>query len=193
VQAQKLVDFIPSSRIMAKPSDKPRRPAVFLDRDGVLNVDTGYIHQIDQLEWIVGAAEAVRLINEAGFYVFVVTNQSGVARGLYAEAAVSRLHAHMQDTLQKQDARIDAFYYCPHHPDGTVKEFAVDCGCRKPMPGMLEQAARDWPIDIGRSFLIGDRDADLAAAATFHIRGIKFDAQAASLVDVMRKELGVQG
>jgi D-glycero-D-manno-heptose 1,7-bisphosphate phosphatase len=83
---------------MAKSSDKPRRPAAFLDRDGVLNVDSGYIHQIEQLEWIVGAAEAVRLINEAGFYVFVVTNQSGVARGLYDEAAIARVHAHMQDT-----------------------------------------------------------------------------------------------
>lgn len=175
---------------MAEPSDKPRRPAAFLDRDGVLNVDTGYIHQIDQLEWVTGVAEAVRLINEAGFYVFVVTNQSGVARGLYDEAAIARLHAHMQDTLRKQGARIDTFYYCPHHPEGTVKEFAVECGCRKPMPGMLEQAAREWPIDPGRSFLIGDRDADIAAAAAFNIRGIKFDAQAASLVDVVRKELG---
>ncbi len=178
---------------MAEPSDKSRRPAAFLDRDGVLNVDSGYIHQIGQLEWISGASEAVRLINEAGFYVFVVTNQSGVARGLYDEAAVARLHAHMQGILQKQGAHIDAFYYCPHHPEGTVKKFAVACGCRKPMPGMLEQAAREWPIDIGRSFLIGDRDADLAAAATFHIRGIKFDAQAASLVDVVRKELEPRG
>ena len=178
---------------MAKPSDKPRRPAAFLDRDGVLNVDSGYIHQIDQLEWIVGAPEAVRLINDAGFYVFVVTNQSGVARGLYDEAAIVRVHAHMQDTLQKQGARIDEFYYCPHHPEGTVKEYAVECACRKPMPGMLEQAAREWPIDIGRSFLIGDRDADLAAAAAFHIRGIKFDAQAVSLVDVVRAELERRG
>jgi D-glycero-D-manno-heptose 1,7-bisphosphate phosphatase len=177
---------------MAEASGKTRRPAAFLDRDGVLNVDTGFIHQIDQVEWIVDAAEAVRLINEAGFYVLVVTNQSGVARGLYDEAAIARVHAHMQDILRKQGARIDAFYYCPHHPEGTVKEFAVECGCRKPMPGMLEQAAREWPIDIDRSFLIGDRDADLAAAAAFHIRGIKFDAQAASLLDVVRRELGVQ-
>lgn len=174
---------------MADANNKPRRPAAFLDRDGVLNVDRGYTHQIDQLEWIAGAIEGVRLVNEAGFYAFVVTNQSGVARGLYDEAAVVRIHAHMQDVLMKAGAHIDAFYYCPHHPDGTVKELAIQCRCRKPMPGMLEQAARDWPVDLGRSFLIGDKDHDVAAAAAFHIRGIKFDSQAGSLADLVRKEL----
>ena len=82
----------------------------------------------------------------------------------------------MQDTLRAQGAHIDAFYYCPHHPEGTVKELAVRCHCRKPNPGMLEQAAREWPIDLDRSFLIGDKDDDMAAAAAFNIRGIKFDA-----------------
>jgi D-glycero-D-manno-heptose 1,7-bisphosphate phosphatase len=167
----------------------PRRPAAFLDRDGVLNIDRGYAYRPEQIEWVEGAAEAVRLLNEAGYYVLVVTNQSGVARGFYNEAAVKSLHAHMQDILSKHGARIDAFYYCPHHPDGSIKALAVQCRCRKPGPGMLEQAAREWPIDIGASFLIGDRDHDLAAAAAFDIRGIKFDAQTASLVDVVRREL----
>jgi D-glycero-D-manno-heptose 1,7-bisphosphate phosphatase len=89
-----------------------------------------------------------------------------------------------------QYADIDAFYYCPHHPDGSVKEFAIKCRCRKPGPGMLEQAARDWSIDLGRSFLIGDRDHDLAAAAAFHIRGVKFDLRTGSLMDLVREELG---
>src|SRR5262245_53772336 len=167
----------------------PRRPAAFLDRDGVLNIDRGYAYRPEQLEWVEGAAEAVRLLNEAEYYVFVVTNQSGVARGFYDEAAVKSLHAHMQDTLSTHGARIDAFYYCPHHPDGSVRSLAVQCRCRKPGPGMLEQAAREWPIDIGASFLIGDRDHDMAAAAAFNIRGIKFDSQTASLVDVVRREL----
>jgi D-glycero-D-manno-heptose 1,7-bisphosphate phosphatase len=167
------------------------RPAVFLDRDGVLNVDHGYVHQPDQLEWIPGVAEAVRLMNEAGFYVFVVTNQAGVARGYYSEAAIDQIHRHMQDVLKAEGAHIDAFYYCPHHPEGTVKEFAISCRCRKPGPGMLEQAARDWPIDLSRSFLIGDRDHDLAAATEFHIHGVKFDARTESLVDLVRKELAV--
>jgi len=167
----------------------PRRPAAFLDRDGVLNIDHGYAYRPEQLEWVEGAAEAVRLLNEAGYYVLVVTNQSGVARGFYDEAAVRSFHAHMQETLAAHGARIDAFYYCPHHPDGSVTSLAVQCRCRKPGPGLLEQAAREWPIDIGASFLIGDRDHDMAAAAAFNVRGIKFDSQTASLVDVVRREL----
>lgn len=177
----------------AKPSARPKQPAAFLDRDGVLNVDRGYAHKPEDIEMIPGAAAAVRLLNEAGYYALVVTNQSGVARGLYSVAAIEHVHRHMQDILKAEGAHIDAFYYCPHHPDGSVQEFAIQCRCRKPEPGMLEQAARDWPIDLGRSFLIGDRDHDLAAAAAFHIRGVKFDAQTGSLVDLVRAELGTRG
>ena len=171
------------------PIDQDKRPAAFLDRDGVLNVDHGYTHRPDQLEWIPGAPEAVRMLNNAGYYVIVITNQSGVARGYYKEAAVHQFHGHMQDALRTQGAHIDAFYYCPHHPEGTVKEFAVRCRCRKPNPGMLEQAAREWPIDLGRSFLIGDKDDDMAAAAAFNIRGIKFDSIVDSLAELVRREL----
>jgi D-glycero-D-manno-heptose 1,7-bisphosphate phosphatase len=170
-------------------SDQIERPTAFLDRDGVLNVDHGFTHRADQIEWVAGAPEAVRLLNDAGFTVIVVTNQSGIARGLYKEAAVLELHAHMQTVLEAQGAHIDEFYYCPHHPDGTVKEFAVQCSCRKPGTGMLEQAAREWPIDRGRSFLIGDREGDMAAAAAFNIRGIKFDCATDSLIEVVRREL----
>jgi D-glycero-D-manno-heptose 1,7-bisphosphate phosphatase len=169
--------------------DHGKRPAAFLDRDGVLNVDHGYVYRPDQLAWIAGAPDAVHLLNEAGYYVFVITNQSGVARGYYEEAAVHQFHGHMQDALRAQGAHVDAFYYCPHHPEGTVKEFAVRCRCRKPNPGMLEQAAREWPIDPGRSFLIGDKDDDMAAAAAFNIRGIKFNAKVDSLVELVRQEL----
>jgi D-glycero-D-manno-heptose 1,7-bisphosphate phosphatase len=166
-----------------------RRPAAFFDRDGVLNVDAGYVHRPDQLDWIAGAPAALRMLNEAGYYVIVVSNQSGVARGYFAEAAVRQFHAHMQDALRAQGAHVDAFYYCPHYPEGAVKEFAVRCRCRKPSPGMLEQAAREWPIDLGRSFLIGDKDDDISAAAAFNIRGIKFNASADSLIDLVRREL----
>jgi D-glycero-D-manno-heptose 1,7-bisphosphate phosphatase len=174
---------------MVDANDRPRRPAAFLDRDGVINVDRGYTHQSDQLEGILGAPDAVRLMNEAGYYVFIVTNQSGVARGYYDEAAVNRFHLHIQQSLAAYGAHIDAFYYCPHHPEGSIKQLSIQCRCRKPMPGLLEQAACDWPIDLGRSFLIGDRDHDLAAAAAFRIHGIKFDAQATTLVDLVRKQL----
>jgi D-glycero-D-manno-heptose 1,7-bisphosphate phosphatase len=166
-----------------------RRPAAFLDRDGVLNIDHGYVHKLEQFEWIDGAQEAVGLLNKAGYYVLVVTNQSGIARGFYDEAAVKSFHAHMQAGLETHGAHIDAFYYCPHHPEGTIEPFAVSCRCRKPGIGMLEQAAREWPIDIAASFMIGDRDDDIAAAAAFKIRGIKFNPQTDSLPDVVRREL----
>lgn len=171
------------------PAKTRRRPAAFLDRDGVLNVDAGYTHQPNQLEWIPGAPQAVRLLNEAGFLVIVVTNQAGVARGYYDEATVRRFHAHMQNELAAYGAHIDAFYYCPHHPAGVVKEFAIRCHCRKPEPGLLEQAARDWPIDRDRSFLIGDKDDDLAAAAAFHVRGIRFDVRAGTLLELVNSLL----
>lgn len=168
------------------------RPAAFLDRDGVLNIDHGYAHRPEQLEWVAGAPRAVQLLNEAGYLVFVVTNQAGVARGLYDEAAITRFHAHMQDALAVCGAHIDAFYYCPHHPEGVIKELAVRCLCRKPGTGMLEQAAREWPIDPSRSFMIGDRDSDMAAAAAFNIRGIKFNPATDSLSDVVHREVAAQ-
>jgi D-glycero-D-manno-heptose 1,7-bisphosphate phosphatase len=172
----------------SKKTDTPR-PAAFLDRDGVLNVDHGYVYRPEQLEWIDGAREAVRLLNSAGYYVFVISNQSGVARGFYDEAAVKSFHAHMQDGLAAVGAHIDAFYFCPHHPDGIVKSLAVSCNCRKPAPGMLEQAAREWPIDLGASFLIGDKDDDVAAANAFNIRGIKFNSSKDSLADLVCREV----
>jgi len=173
-------------------SGQSKRPAAFLDRDGVLNVDTGYVHNIDQLEWVAGAPEAVRLLNEAGYTVIVVTNQAGIARGLYDEAAVHQVHAHMQNVLKAKGAHVDAFYYCPHHPEGMISKFALVCQCRKPGTGMLDQAAREWPIDREHSFLIGDRDGDMEAAAAFKIRGVKFDQKADSLIGVVRRELSAQ-
>ena len=166
-----------------------RRPAAFLDRDGVLNVDHGYVHRPEQLEWVAGAPESVRLLNEAGYYVLVITNQSGVARGFFDEAAVKAFHAHMQNALAEKGAYIDAYYDCPHHPEVTVKAFAMACTCRKPRTGMLERAAREWPIDINRSFFIGDKDHDMAAAAAFNVRGIKFDSRLHSLPDLVRQEI----
>jgi D-glycero-D-manno-heptose 1,7-bisphosphate phosphatase len=168
------------------------RPAAFLDRDGVLNVDHGYVFRPEQLEWIEGAPEAVRILNEAGYYVFVITNQSGIARGLYDESDLKTFHAHMQDSLASYGAHIDAFYYCPHHPDGTVKAFSLQCRCRKPGTGMLEQAASEWSIDIARSFLIGDRDDDVSAAAAFNIFGIKFNFQTDNLPTLVRRQLSKQ-
>lgn len=169
-----------------------RRPAAFLDRDGVLNVDHGYASRPEQLEWIDGAPEAVRLLNEAGYHVLVVTNQSGVARGYYSEDAVKAFHAQMQKDLASHGAHVDAFYFCPHHPEGTIKQLAIHCRCRKPAPGMLEQAASEWPIDRNASFLIGDKDEDVGAAHAFNIRGFKFDFNVDSLTDLVRREIAAQ-
>ncbi|RDV04734.1 D-glycero-alpha-D-manno-heptose-1,7-bisphosphate 7-phosphatase [Undibacter mobilis] len=169
------------------PAPETSRPAAFLDRDGVLNVDREYVHRADQLTWIDGVPEAIRLLNDAGFLVIVVTNQSGVARGFYDEAAVAALHAHMRGYLAARGAHIDAFYYCPHHPDGKVAAYTMRCDCRKPGTGMFEQAARDWPIDRARSFMIGDKDIDIAAATAFGIRGAQFNATTDKLPDLVRR------
>lgn len=172
---------------MTEPAQDAPRPAAFLDRDGVLNADHEYVHRPDQLVWIAGVPEAIRLLNEAGYFVIIVTNQSGVARGYYDEAAIGALHDHMRNTLAAQGACIDAFYYCPHHPDGKVAAYTMRCDCRKPGTGMLEQAARDWHIDRARSFMIGDKGIDVAAATTFGIRSALFNASTDRLPDLVRR------
>jgi D-glycero-D-manno-heptose 1,7-bisphosphate phosphatase len=151
-----------------------RRPAVFLDRDGVLIEDTGYPHRPAEVRWMPGAAEAVRRLNEAGRYVFVVTNQAGVARGLYAEAQVHVLHGWMAGRLAEAGARIDAFAYCPHHPEAVLPAYRRDCRRRKPRPGMIEDLLAARPVEAARSFLIGDRETDIAAAAAAGIAGYLF-------------------
>jgi D-glycero-D-manno-heptose 1,7-bisphosphate phosphatase len=165
------------------------RPAAFLDRDGVLNIDHGYVHQLDQLDIVARASEAVRVLNEAGYLVIVITNQSGVARGLYGEEDVRRFNDELARRLDLDRARIDAFYYCPHHPSGSVAAYAISCDCRKPKPGLLQRAAKDFAIDRSRSFLIGDKDSDIEAAAAFGIKAARFDGNRQSLVDVVRSML----
>lgn len=148
-----------------------RRRAAFFDRDGVLNEDIGFAHRPDQITWMPGAREAVKRLNDAGFLVFVVTNQAGVARGLYGEEHVRTLHDWMQQELRAVGAHVDAFYHCPHHPEHGEPPYRIDCACRKPEPGMLLQAMAEWPVEPKGSFLIGDRDTDLQAAQRAGIEG----------------------
>ena len=150
------------------------RPAVFLDRDGVLNADHGYLHRPDQVDWIPGAQDSVRRLNDLGYCVVVVTNQAGVGHGYYDEEAVHSLHAWMQDQLAAKGAFIDAFYYCPYHPQARVKKFRRQHIDRKPEPGMILRALSDLHIDRQRSFLIGDKKIDVEAARRAGIRGFLF-------------------
>lgn len=150
------------------------RPAVFLDRDGVLNKDLGYVFEPSRFHWLPGAIEAVRRLNERGYLVIVVTNQSGIARGMYSEEEFRDLTRWMLNELERRGARIDAVYHCPHHPTEGKGEYLVDCDCRKPRCGMLERAAADFNIDVERSVLVGDAQSDLEAAEAFGIRGLRF-------------------
>ncbi len=151
------------------------RPAVFFDRDGVLIEDTGYPHRVQDLHWLPGAREAIGRVNAAGRLALVVTNQSGVARGLYGLDAVERFHSAMQEQLAQAGARIDAFYACPYHPEASVERWRhPDHPDRKPNPGMVLQAIADHGIDPRRSVLIGDRESDLEAARRAGVRGLLY-------------------
>lgn len=152
------------------------RPAAFLDRDGVLIVDDGYPHNPAKVTWISGAAQAVRRLNEAGYFVFVVTNQAGVARGLYTEEAVQTLHRWMAEQLAAEGAHIDAFEYCPYHPEALVPEYRQVSERRKPAPGMLLHLMEHWPVRLDGSFMIGDRESDVAAGRAAGVPGYLFDS-----------------
>lgn len=154
--------------------ERVRRPAVFFDRDGVLNVDKAYVHKVEDFEWVAGAREAIKLCNDRGYLTFVVTNQAGVARGYYGIDAVHALHDWMSAELAEIGAHIDEFQYCPYHEEGVVAEWRQASNRRKPAPGMILDCLKAWPVRTDASLLVGDRPHDLQAAAAAGISGHLF-------------------
>ncbi len=148
------------------------RPAVFLDRDGTINREVEYLSWPDQLELIPGAATALRLLREAGFIIVVVTNQSGVAREFFDEERVKKVNEALGTMLLQKGAIVDAWYYCPHHPEAGKPPYRKNCSCRKPSPGMVEQACRDFPINLSCSFVVGDNLSDMGLARNCGIRAV---------------------
>ena len=164
------------------------RPAIFFDRDGTLNVDTHYLYKTEEFRWIEDAPAAIRWANDHGYLAVVITNQSGVARGFYTEADVEKLHRWMNERLAEVDAHIDAFYYCPHHPEGAVAKYRKHCDCRKPGTALIEEACRALHIERSASFFIGDAERDMACAARSGLRGVRYEG--GSLLTALLRGMG---
>ena len=146
---------------MTKPTTAGLNRAVFLDRDGTMNLDVGYLDRLERLKLFPYTVDAIRLLNRAGFKIVVVTSQAGIANGVITEAFVNDAHAEISRRAAAGGARIDAYYYCPHSTTAVVAQYRTECGCRKPKPGMIHSAQRDLSLDLSRSFIVGDRWRDI--------------------------------
>lgn len=167
--------------------ERQEKQAVFFDRDGVLNHDLGYLYKAEDFQWTDGARETIKMLNDMGRLVFVVTNQSGIARGYYAEAELHALHDWMRLDLAKIGAHIDDWQYCPHHPAAAKPELRAVCGCRKPEPGMILALLRKWKLRAENCLLIGDKQSDLEAAEKTGMPGELF--KGGNLLEFMRQHL----
>jgi D-glycero-D-manno-heptose 1,7-bisphosphate phosphatase len=148
------------------------RPAVFLDRDGTMIHDPGHMRRLEDLRWYPWTIDALRLLNRAGFLVIVVTNQGGIGLELYDEHFVTLVHTRMSEVAASSGARIDGWYYCPHHPNATIAALRVVCDCRKPRPKLVHQAAEEFSIDLSNSFVVGDKVSDVRLAGNVGARGV---------------------
>jgi D-glycero-D-manno-heptose 1,7-bisphosphate phosphatase len=155
-----------------EPVSRASRRAVFLDRDGTIIEEVGYLDRAERVEFYPWTIDAIRAFNRAGLAVVMISNQSGVARGFFTETVVDHVHAHMAAMLAEGGARIDAYYYCPHHPDGKVAGYARPCDCRKPGRGLVDRAVRELDVDPARSFVVGDRWVDVALARAVGASGV---------------------
>ena len=161
------------------------KPAVFLDRDGVINVDKKYVYKISDFEWIQDSKKAIKYIKDKNYFVFVVTNQSGITRGYYNEADVEILHDYINKELRKIDTQIDEFFYSPYHPEITNVKYENMHHLRKPNTGMLELAQKKWKFDKQNTFMIGDSASDIECASNFGIKGLLFET--GSLLEFIKK------
>lgn len=149
-----------------------KKPAVFIDRDGTINEQMGYINHVSRFILLPSAAEAVRLLNGHGYLAIVVSNQSGVGRGYFPIELVHDVHEYMKSLLEKEGAAVDGIYFCPHHPEALVPEYRIDCNCRKPKTGLIEKACEDFDIDMKNSYVIGDRCSDIELADRSDLKGL---------------------
>lgn len=147
-------------------------PAVFLDRDGTVSVEIGYVNHVDRFELLARSAQAIRRLNESEFLAVLATNQAGVARGYFKEPLIAEVHEKLQAMLAEGGARLDGIYFCPHHPSVGEAPYRLDCQCRKPRPGMVEKAAKELGIDVGRSYMVGDKHSDILFAHRMGMPGI---------------------
>lgn len=147
------------------------KPAVFLDRDGVLAEENSYVANIEDLHLFPYAEECIRQIHRKGYYAIIITNQSGVARGLFTEIALQDMNEYLEKVT-----KVDAVYYCPHHPDGMVKQYRMACRCRKPETGLFEQACKDFSIDIEHSYMVGDRAGDIIAGQRLGMKTVLLES-----------------
>ena len=149
-----------------------KRPAVFIDRDGTINEQMGYINHLSRFILLPGTAEALRLLNRQLYLTIIVSNQSGVARGYFPIDLVEQIHDHMGSLLEKEGAHIDGIFFCPHYPKGNVPEYSMVCDCRKPGTGLIQEACKSFDIDMENSYLIGDRCMDMELAHRSNLKGI---------------------
>ena len=165
------------------------KSALLLDRDGVINIDYGYVHKMQNLKWIDGAKETIKMANDMGILVIVITNQAGIARGYYSENEFHLFSKEINNELINFGAHIDATYYCPHHPSEGIKKYRKDCDCRKPKTGMLEKAISDWKLDVTKCFLIGDKKSDILAAKKCGINSHMFSYEKENLLEIFKNNL----
>lgn len=152
--------------------NRPLRPVIFLDRDGTINEEVHYLHRPEDLKVLPGVPQAVRRFREAGYLMVVITNQAGIGRGYYTEKDLKILNEYLNQVLAEEQAHIDGFYFCPHHPEHGIGKYKKACRCRKPDIGMFEQAQKDFPVDKSRSYMIGDKLIDTQAGHNFGIRSV---------------------